>query len=157
MSFIAKNPLALPEVGAPSSLPAGTRGLFAGKDGFYQIDSDNNIGKIATVEYVTELLLEMVNKAAPTPASITLYADRWKQSDEENVWYQIVVVANATITEYSKVDLQLSPEQLSIFHEKDLSFVAENDGGVVTVYCIGQKPTNDYTIQATIMEVSING
>lgn len=54
MPFIAKNPLALPEVGAPSSLPAGTRGLFAGKDGFYEIDSDNIVRKLATKEYVVE-------------------------------------------------------------------------------------------------------
>ena len=46
-----------------------------------------------------------------------------------------------------------SVEQLVIFYEKDLTFVTENEGGVVTVYAIGQKPTNDYTIQVTITEV----
>lgn len=112
---------------------------------------------IATKEYVIQKLIELVNKAAPTPASITLYADRWQKSTEENMWYQVVVVANATITDYSKIDLQPSPEQLCVFHEKDLAFVTENEDSVVTVYCIGQQPTNDYTIQATVMEVTIDG
>ena len=46
-------------------------------------------------------------------------------------------------------------EQLAIFYNKDLTFVTENEDGVVTVYAIGQKPTNDYTIQATITEVYV--
>ena len=41
----------------------------------------------------------------------------------------------------------------AVFYEKDITFVTENDGGVVTVYAIGQKPQNDYTIQVTITEV----
>jgi hypothetical protein len=44
-------------------------------------------------------------------------------------------------------------EQLAIFYEKDITFITENDGGVVTVYVIGQKPQNDYTIPVSIVEV----
>jgi hypothetical protein len=51
------------------------------------------------------------------------------------------------------VTLQPSVAQLEIFHDKDIAFTTTNDGGVVTVYAIGDKPTNDYVIQATIMEV----
>lgn len=91
----------------------------------------------------------------PKPISVTLYSDRWIQA-EDSRWFQIVTVDNAAITQYSKVDLQPSSEQLTIFHEKDLAFVAENDGGVVTVYCIGQTPTNNYTIQAIVTEVNQN-
>ena len=115
------------------------------------IDSKN----LATKEYVTEKLLELANKVAPSPASVTLYADRWELI-EGTRWGQDVVVANATITPYSKVDLQLSAEQIAIFYEKDLAFVAENSGGIVTVYCVGQVPTNDYVIQATVSEVIVN-
>ena len=47
MSFIAKNPLIMPEVETPSSTPpVGTRGLFAGKDGLYNIDSSGKINKL---------------------------------------------------------------------------------------------------------------
>lgn len=70
---------------------------------------------------------------------------------------QVVNVNNAVITPNSKVDLQISSEQMVIFYEKDLAFVAENEDGVVTIYCIGNVPENDYEIQATVTEVKING
>ena len=111
----------------------------------------------ATKDYVDTKLLESANKVAPSPASVTLYADRWKQNENEQRWHQEVEVANATVTEYSKIDLQLSAEQIMIFYEKDLAFVAENDDGKVTVYCIGRVPENDYVVQATVSEVVING
>lgn len=66
--------------------------------------------------------------------------------------YSQVVTING-VTENSQVDLTPSVQQLAIFYEKDLAFVTENEGGVVTVYAIGQKPMNDYTIQVTITEV----
>ena len=121
------------------------------------INPDGDPENYATVAFVEARLLELANKVAPSPASVTLYADRWEQSENEQRWHQEVVVANATITEYSKVDLQLSAEQIMIFYEKDLAFVAENDDGKVTVYCIGRVPENDYVIQATVSEVVING
>lgn len=91
----------------------------------------------------------------PTSISITIYANKWKQASD-NRWYQVVTVDNAVITPRSKVDLQPNSEQLAIFHEKDLAFVTENENGVVSVYCVGQVPANDYTIQATVMEVAAN-
>ena len=91
----------------------------------------------------------------PKPISITIYADKWAQTSDDR-WYQIVTVENAVITSRSKIDLQPSSEQLCVFHEKDLAFVTENEDGVVSVYCVGQVPKNDYTIQATVMEVAIN-
>lgn len=121
------------------------------------INPDGDPDNYATVAFVEARLLELANKVAPSPASVTLYADRWKQSENEQRWHQEVEVANATITEYSKIDLQLSAEQIMIFYEKDLAFVTENDGGNVTVYCIGRVPENDYVIQATVSEVVING
>ena len=99
----------------------------------------------------------MLGKFIQISASITIYADRWEKGASETMWKQEVVVDNATVTEYSKIDLQPTPEQLAIFHEKDIAFVTENEDTKVTVFCIGQKPTNDYTIQATVSEVEING
>lgn len=90
----------------------------------------------------------------PKPASVSIYANRWVEA-ADNRWYQVVDVENATITERSKVDLQPSAEQLCVFHEKDLAFVAENEDGVISVYCVGQVPENDYTIQVTITETSV--
>lgn len=92
----------------------------------------------------------------PKPISVTLYASKWTKADD-NRYYQDVNVDNAVITANSKVDLQPNSEQLAVFHEKDLAFVSENDGGVVSVFCVGQVPTSDYTIQATVTEVTSNG
>ena len=86
-----------------------------------------------------------------TIGEVTLLADGWH--GDGYLYCQEVEVAG--VTENSQVDLTPSLEQLAIFYEKDLTFVTENDGGVVTVYAIGQKPTNDYTIQVTITEVSV--
>lgn len=98
-------------------------------------------------------VVEEALKRAAKPAMIgevTLLADRWEGKDSP--YSQVVEVAGAT--ENSQVDLTPSVEQLNIFYEKDLAFVTENEGGVVTVYAIGDKPANDYTIQVTITEVS---
>ena len=81
---------------------------------------------------------------------VTLLSANW--NGEANLYSQIVAIDG--VTENSQVDLTPSVEQLVVFYEKDLSFVTENDGGVVTVYAIGQKPENDYTIQVTITEVN---
>lgn len=81
---------------------------------------------------------------------VELPADAWES--DGHLHSQVVEVEG--VTENSQVDLTPSVEQLAIFYEKDLTFVTENDGGVVTVYAIGQKPTNDYTIQVTITEVN---
>lgn len=92
---------------------------------------------------------EAVQSEATAVTEITLLASNWMTGS--NWYYQTVHIEG--ITKYSKVDLNPSIEQLAIFHDKDLTFVTENEDGVVTVYALGDKPTNDYTIQATIKEV----
>lgn len=82
---------------------------------------------------------------------ISLPADKWNGTTSP--YYQVVTIDGAT--EHSQVDLTPSVEQLSVFYNKDLAFVTENVDGVITVYAIGQKPTNDYTIQATVTEVRV--
>lgn len=81
---------------------------------------------------------------------VTLLASAWVGSDSP--YSQIVTIDG--VTKNSQVDLTPSVEQLEIFYEKDLTFVTENNGGVITVYAIGQKPLNDYAIQVTITEVA---
>lgn len=150
MSFIAKNPLILPEIENTPSTPSGTRGVFATKDGLYEVDANGNVTRIAIMQ-------AFVNILGGT--------DNWIPEDvvdaDGNIigvrYGQVVNVNNANITPNSKVDLQLSSEQMVIFYEKDLAFVAENEEGVVTVYCIGQIPENDYRLQATVTEVVVNG
>ena len=84
-------------------------------------------------------------------SEVILLADKWIGSG--NLYSQVVDVPGAT--KNSQVDLTPSVEQLAIFYNKSLAFVAENNGGIVTVYAIGQKPDNDYTMQVTITEVRV--
>ena len=83
--------------------------------------------------------------------SVTLLASSWTGSN--SLYSQVVSIPG--ITEYSKVDLLPSMEQLAIFHNKDVEFTTENVDGVVTVYAIGDKPVMDYTMQAQITEVLV--
>lgn len=83
--------------------------------------------------------------------NVTLLASAWTGAD--SLFSQVVSING--ITEYSKVDLLPSVEQLAIFYNKDVTFVTENEDGVVTVYAIGEKPTLDYTMQAQITEVEV--
>lgn len=84
--------------------------------------------------------------------NVTLKSSAWK-TESDGLHSQVVTVAG--VTEYSKVDLLPSVEQLAIFHNKDVTFVTENEDGVVTVYAIGDKPILDYTMQAQITEVVV--
>ena len=108
------------------------------------------------IDYFTaedvEKIVEAVNISTKARIGyVTLLADKWMGTSSP--YSQVVTVEG--VTENSQVDLTPSVAQLSIFHEKDLAFVTENEGGIVTVYAIGQKPTNDYNIQVTITEVAI--
>lgn len=80
---------------------------------------------------------------------ISIPASGWKGG--ESPFHQVVNVEE--ISNNSMVVLQPSVEQLNAWREMDLAFTTENDEGIVTVYAIGDRPTEDITIQATIMEV----
>jgi hypothetical protein len=129
-------------------------------EGELVLEYDHGIPRLKIGDGVNEFsqlpYMSIYSFVMPTPASITLYADKWEK-DTDNRYYQIVTVNNATITPNSKGDLQPSAQQLTVFHQKDLAFVAENEDGVVSVFCVGQVPTNDYTMQVTVMEVALNG
>lgn len=97
--------------------------------------------------------LETASNTANIPAAKVRYVDLLANAWDGATSPYSQVVAIEGVTENSQVDLTPSAEQLSIFYEKDLTFVTENVSGIVTVYALGQKPQNDYTIQATITEV----
>lgn len=81
--------------------------------------------------------------------SIALPASGWKGAIAP--YSQAVAINGISIK--SKVDLQSSPELAEKFPRTAL--IAANDSGNVTVYAIGEKPTQDLTLQATIMEVIV--
>lgn len=96
-------------------------------------------------------ILGSLSKSSARIAYIDLIAENW--IGDSSPYSQVVEIDG--VTENSQVDLTPSIEQLVVFYEKDLGFVTENDDGVVTVYAIGQKPENDYTMQVTITEVYV--
>jgi hypothetical protein len=85
----------------------------------------------------------------PWISSVTLEAAKWEGT--ENLHSQVVYIPG--VSPYSKVDLLPSVEQLAIFASKNVTFVTENEDAVVTVFAIGDKPMQDYTMQVQITEV----
>ena len=96
-------------------------------------------------------ILGSLNKPTARIANVDLLAANWVGASSP--YSQVVSIEG--ITENSQIDLTPSIDQLVVFYEKDLGFVTENEDGIVTVYAIGQKPENDYTMQVTITEVGI--
>ena len=105
---------------------------------------------IDEVNTLRETIGQLNTKSLVKTVKISLPSSGWV--GEGSSYSQVVTIAD--VTPYSKIDLQPTPEQLAVFYEKDVTFVVENNNGVITVYCIGQKPTNDYEIQSTITEVT---
>ena len=128
--------------------PGKTVGIFGTSNCYYFL-SEEDIAKIANA--VAERVTVQTTNARI--GYVTLLASKWVGT--ASPYSQVVTVEGATVTEKSQVDLTPSVEQLAIFHNKDIAFVTENEGGVVTVYAIGQKPELDYTIQVTITEVAV--
>ena len=116
-------------------------------------DSDT---EVMSQKATTEEIKKVANKVAKSPATVTVYADRWETYGEGEKWQQEVVVANATVTEHSQIDLKFNDEQATIFKEKDVAFQAVNFEGVVVVRCYGKTPPkNDYIFEASVSEVII--
>ena len=122
-----------------------------------QVTVSNDAGVHMEIEYVMDAKKYIDNLvisgggSVARLTSVTLLASSWTGS--KSPYSQVVSIPG--VTEYSKVDLLPSVEQLAIFHEKDVAFVTENEDGVVTVYAIGDKPLLDYTMQAQITEVLV--
>ena len=137
----------------------GNSGVYIGsgdmpEDCYVQIDTNGETNEEIIDRYIANAVTQAIREALAQSNKITyvtLNSADWV--GENSPYSQFVTIPEATA--YSKIDLNPSVEQLTVFHEKDLAFVVENNGGVITVYCIGQKPLNDYTIQAKITEVSV--
>ena len=89
-------------------------------------------------------------KVGPLISDVILLADAWEGSD--GVYSQVVDVPGVTAN--CKVNLQLAPNQVLEFSDQDVYFTAENNGGVVTVHAIGDKPLKNYIFQATVTVVT---
>lgn len=92
-----------------------------------------------------------ITAVAPKLASVTMPAENW--SGDRNPWSQVVVCNGVDLN--SKLDLQPSPEQIVALQDAEISLMATNDDGLVTVWAIGNKPAVDYTMDVLITEVAI--
>ena len=158
-AWLAENPITmLYRLAVPEELPLSDEDIAAYKalhtyreatticnDGFAHMELEYVMD---AKKYIDSLIPQA---SAERVINVSLPAAAWKGSG--TLYSQVVSIAG--ITENSQVNLTPSVEQLAIFYEKDITFVTENDGGVVTIYVIGQKPQNDYTIQANIVEVIV--
>lgn len=86
-----------------------------------------------------------------TEKMLTIFADASKWKGGTSPFSQVVSIASISINH--KVDIQLSAEQIEQLSDQTIAFTAENNGGVVTLYAIGDKPNRDCTFQATLSEV----
>ena len=90
-----------------------------------------------------------VESSIPTAKTVTLKAADWL--GDTSPYAQVVALGD--VTSRTKVDLQPTDEQLNTLYAMALGFFAVNEDGVVTVYAVGNKPTEDFVIQVTLTEV----
>lgn len=114
----------------------------------------NDENAFMEVEYIADpkTYIKKMSGSTTQISSVTLAASKWVGT--ASPYSQVVTIPGTT--KNSKIDLNPTVTQLSDFHDKDISFVVGNNNGTITVYCIGQKPTKDYTMQVTITEVVTN-
>lgn len=86
----------------------------------------------------------------PRIATVTLKASSWTGSN--NPYSQVVAVNGVTVN--SKIDLQPTAQQIVSLQSDDIALMAENNGGTVTFYALGGKPSVDYTMQVLLTEVT---
>ena len=81
---------------------------------------------------------------------VVLLAENW-QDGEAGQYYQVVDIEG--VTKKSMVSLELDAKQIIVMQDKVITFHAENEGGTVTIFATGDRPTLDYVLQASITEV----
>ena len=113
-------------------------------------------GDVLTADHVNRIEDAIVDLYSSLGSSVAVSEVRLLSANwvgDASPYSQVVTITG--VTERSQVDLKPTIEQLAIFHDKDLAFVTENEDGKITVYALGDKPQNDYTIQVTITEVNV--
>lgn len=89
--------------------------------------------------------------ALPKLTTVSIPASGWGGSSSP---YSQVVSVNG-VNANSKLDLQPTSAQISSLQESEVSLMASNNNGVVTVYAFGGKPTVNYNMQILITDVEV--
>lgn len=81
----------------------------------------------------------------------TIFAevDDWKGGTSP--YFQIVTIDNISVN--SKVELQMSAEQIEALSDQRIAFTCSNKGGIATLYAIGDKPSKTCEFQVTLSDV----
>lgn len=111
---------------------------------------------VAKINQRLERLESMVDgsgggAAASKLITITISANGWQGSN--NLYSQVVECNDVSAN--SKLDLQPTPTQIAELQDAEISLMATNNNGIVTIYAIGNKPTVDYTMDVLITEVVV--
>lgn len=118
-------------------------------------DNARRLGGVET-ELSTEQMLEIFSAVENGGTmvrigEVELLAANWLDGEPDQ-YYQIVEIEG--ITENSLIGPAPDASQILILNDKTITFHFENEGGVVTAFATGGKPTNDYIFQVHITEVS---
>ena len=89
--------------------------------------------------------------SAPKLTSVTMLASAW--TGDSNPYSQVVTCSGVNVN--SKLDLQPTPTQIVELQDAEISLMATNTNGVVTIWAIGGVPTSDMTMNVLITEVAI--
>lgn len=127
----------------------------------HKLKIGDGIHKYSELAYLMagdEIVTQVLSKAQPRVVTVTLDVNQWAEitcETDPNLGYYGQTVVLDGITEYSRLDLQPSADMLAEFQRLNLVFVAENKGGTITVYSVGDMPLKSYTMQATIIETEV--
>lgn len=123
-----------------------------GTDGESAYEAAKKGGYTGTEEEFRAELAGVGDKAdIPPVVSIAMTADGWAQVDAG--YKQGVTVTGGGVN--TLVSLQPTPAQMAQLIEAGVSaLMVNNDGGTFYAYAIGEKPTVDMTVQATLEEVA---
>lgn len=80
-----------------------------------------------------------------------IHADASSWKGGTSPYSQVVAVEGISIN--SKVDIDLSVDQLELFYNQKIAFTAENNNGTVTLFAVGDKPGADCDFQATVSDI----
>jgi hypothetical protein len=127
-------------------------------------DGIHTYAELAYLQAGDEVVTQVLAKALPRIITINLNKDAWESvqyKDNPNLTCYKQTIPIDGVTSRTKLNLQPDAIMLAEFQKLNLVFVAENeiDGTTheneITVYSIGDKPSNSYTMQATIVEAEI--
>lgn len=113
----------------------------------HRLDAKYLPENIATEDYVDTAIAA----TKPKMTTITLPTANW--TGDTNPWSQVVTINGVTAN--SKVDLQPTATQIVALQNAEITLMLQNDSGTVTAWAIGNKPTEDYTMQVLITEVTV--